>query len=176
MANHQFKRLIINPSPKDTETYTVLIPGVLIRDVFDKCLRTTEQAFRPMTINQPELALLIGNIEYKVISLQNWTGRDVKTYEEATQYLTEVANAVYGDGWNVKILKNEVMYGPERVYAIFCDLPEKVQQICEALKYVADVQVNPTQAQTASKAPGKTEVASQEKKPKIVIKPKETTK
>lgn len=142
------KTLIFNPTKNDEGKYLLLVSDALVNDAINKSLRTTPEEFRPTVITESNLGRLIGVIEYKVKSVSNWVGREVNTYQEAKDYLCDVATQIYGPRWELKLLKNEVMWNKAKVFGIVCPDPELVQLICDQLKYVADVEVNAAEDKT----------------------------
>ena len=139
------KRLIINPKKSQRGTYEFLNPIKLKEALFAKCLGNNPKY--PFLIRDSHLGRMIGNIEYKIKSVNKWAGYEAKDQEDAYVYLATVADEIYGDTWPMKILKSEVMYGKATVYGLICPSDLKVQQMCEAFKNVAAVEVNKAEAE-----------------------------
>jgi len=154
------RKLIINPTKAQDGSYLPTDQSRLKKELFDKVLGNAKF---PVTITVTHLGRLVSNIEYKVKALSSWTGYEAQDRKDAEQYLSKVADSIYGDEWSFKLLKNEVMYGSSKVYGMICTDDELVQQVCKLLENVATVEVNKTkQKKNKSTEGSKTEEGTNE--------------
>lgn len=148
MTKQMERRLIINPTKKQEGTYEPLEQAPLKKTVFEKALRQKSESFISTIIVDKNLSMLLANVENKTVSVSDWIGKEVNTFDEASEFLNSFCETVYGSrgkpnkSWALKLIKSEVMYGKAKVYGLDCSDKNLVQQIQEMLQNVAAVEVN----------------------------------
>lgn len=129
------KKLIINPSKQQSKNLTMISVPALVEKLIQKVLRIEEDdKFVKMVTSDHHTKVFINNIAYKRVPIQDYSGKELNSMQEAVDYYIEVGNKIYGNHWMVELIKNEVRLSKENNFGVKTQTPELVQYIHDRLK------------------------------------------
>lgn len=135
------KTLILNPSREDAKTLVMLSYKGVLTSILSKVLRTTPLTFKRCNVEDKHVRHFISNIEPKNKALNSLVGRELENFDDALSYFGTIGLEIYGPNFPMKVLKSEIMYGPDAMYGLQTDDQLQVQQVREEMKYVLDLNV-----------------------------------
>lgn len=145
------KKLIINPGrPTKDNQLQLLRADDPLHSVVRKALRLELDdkgvvVFKtPITVRDHHVNLFISNLIPKHIAVSNYTGAELKSYDEALAYFNAIGETVYGKNYLIDLMKERIRTDKSEVFGLKLRPynADRVQQIKAALKDVATVEVN----------------------------------
>lgn len=127
------KTLIINPTKEEAKLVKMLNVPNLVISLIEKVLRTTEDSFRPLVTEDHHTKIFITNVLYKRVPIQDFSGRELNSMQEALDFYNEVATKLYGKYWMVELLKNEIRLSRDKDFGVNTGDSELVQYIKDRL-------------------------------------------
>lgn len=127
------KNLLINPTKEESKNLKMLnVPGLVI-SLIEKVLRTTEADFRPLITQDHHTKTFITNVAYKRVPIQDFSGKELNSMQEALDFYSDLAANLYGKYWMVELIKNEIRYSKDSQFGVNTSDPELVQYIRDRL-------------------------------------------
>jgi hypothetical protein len=127
------KKLLINPTKEESKNLTMLSVPSLVVSLMEKVLRTTEANFKPMVTQDHHTKTFITNVSYKMIPIQDFSGKELNSMQDAVDFYNEIANKIYGKYWMVELLKNEIRLSKDTNFGVRTEDPDLVQYIQKRL-------------------------------------------
>lgn len=121
--------LIINPTKEELKTLKLIDGPEVLGRLLEKVFGTTKDTFQPVLFTEKHARLLISNIENKIVALTKFSGKQLSTYQEAVEYISEVANQIYGNDWLYRMLKSEILASREPVLGFYTSNPKTIDSI-----------------------------------------------
>jgi hypothetical protein len=129
------KKLIINPSKQESKNLTIINVPAVVAKLIQKVLRIEEDnKFEKMVTNDHHTKVFVNNVAYKRVPIQDYSGKELNSMQEAVDYYIEIGNKIYGKNWMVELIKNEVRLSKENDFGVKTQDPELVQYIHDRLK------------------------------------------
>jgi len=123
------KKLIINPSKEESKNLTIIKVPRLVVDLLEKVLRTNESNFNKLVTKDQHTKTFINNIQYKLVTIQDFSGKELNSMQEAVDFYNEVANKIYGKFWMVELIKNEIRFSKNADFGVYTVDPELAKYI-----------------------------------------------
>jgi hypothetical protein len=123
------KNLIINPTKEESKNLKMLSVPSLVISLIEKVLRTSEAEFRPMVTQDHHTKTFITNVAYKLVPIQDYSGKELNSMQDAIDFYNEIANKIYGKYWMVELLKNEIRLSRDTNFGVKTEDAELVQYI-----------------------------------------------
>jgi len=128
------KKLFINPTKEQSKDIKILNVPNLVISLIEKVLRTNEDSFKSLITQDHHTKTFITNVEYRRIPIQDYSGKELKSMQEAIDFYNQVANKIYGKYWMVELLKNEIRYSRDANFGVHTSDSELVQYIKDRLE------------------------------------------
>jgi hypothetical protein len=140
------KNLIINPTLEQKTSGLIMIkPATVITDLVNKVFSTTHDKFKPLLFEDKHARLFLANVESKVVAVSRYSGKEINTLQEGSDYLNELGTKIYGTSqWKVKLIKNEVLLTKGVNYGIYLSDEEFIKALKDETATLITITVNPS--------------------------------
>lgn len=118
------KKLIINPTKEESKSLTIIKVPKLVVSLLEKVLRTDESNFSRIVTGDSHTKTFINNIKYKLVPIQDFSGKELNSMQEAIDFYSEIANKIYGKFWMVELIKNEIRFSKSANFGVYTIDPE----------------------------------------------------
>lgn len=138
------KKLIVNPKKNDiTRDTQVLDFAKVFGTLMLKVYQSEEKDFKELITTEGHIRRFVGNVNPTRKTVQDYAGKKISSYEEASAYLKKIGTEIYGDSqWPFHLIINEVKFGRGQDFAMETESDELVKKITDGLDGVATVEYN----------------------------------
>jgi hypothetical protein len=170
------KKLVVNPPKGELRGQMKLISN---REVFTTLMlkvyqQESDSNFKPLITKEGHIRRFIANVEPIRVSVQDYAGKEIKTFAEGVAYLEKIGREVYGDSWTYRLIVNEVKYGRESEYFLKASDDELVEKLKKALDGIAVIEYNKRPPKKNNIKPEEV-ISTDEAQPQALIKEQENT-
>jgi hypothetical protein len=140
------KLLVINPTLAERQGLKYLAYDTLMGDIVRKVfLVGPGEGFRPRLMSEAEIRRFTSNVKPILVPIQNYANETLNTFADAQAYLSTLGQEFYGPAWTINLIKNEIEFGPDKVYGVDLPTEDQVAQMTKAMEDFVPCQVNQPQ-------------------------------
>jgi hypothetical protein len=139
------KRLIINPKKEEiVKEAEILNFNTVFQTLMAKVFQSSEpDTFKPLVTKDGNIKRFISNVHPVTVAIQDYAGKEIKTYEEGAKFLQTIGAKIYKEqSWTYRLVINEVKYSRGKEFVMEIDNDEVAAKIQDGLDGIAKVEYN----------------------------------